>query len=77
MLPTNLIQKWEKLKIKLRNTCGKYCQYQCRTAVDILAKGKDITILKEDKGGGAVVIDKAKYTKKCLKAHSKVWDNFW
>ena len=77
MLLMNLIQKWEKLKIKLRNTCGKYCQYQCRTAVDILAKGKDITILKEDKGGGAVVIDKAKYTKKCLKAHSKVWDNFW
>ena len=63
MLPMNLIQKWEKPKIKLRNTCGKYFQYQCRTAVDILAKRKDITILKEDKGGGVVDIDKTKYTK--------------
>ena len=77
MLLMNLIQKWEKLKIKLRNTCGKYCQYQCWNAVDILAKRKDITILKEDKGGGVAVIDKSKNTKKCLKAHSKVWDNFW
>ena len=51
--------KLREIKTKLRNTCEKYCKvkmpYQFRTVIDNLAKRKDITILKQDKGRGVVI----------------------
>ena len=40
--------------------------YQFRTVIDNLAKRKDITILKQDKGRGVVIMDRGKYTEKCF-----------
>ena len=62
--------KLREIKTKLRNTCEKYCKvkmpYQFRTVIDNLAKRKDITILKQDKGRGVVILDRGKYTEKCF-----------
>ena len=56
--------------MKLRNTCDKYtkikapCKY--RKFVKELSERRDIGILKADKGRGVVIINRDKYTDKCL-----------
>ena len=59
-----------QIKTKLRNTCEKYYNvklqnYQKR-ASNNLSKREDIIIMKQDKGGGVVIMGNAKYTEKCL-----------
>ena len=56
-------------KTKLCNTCEKYSNvklwnYQKR--VNNLSECKDITIMKQEKGRGVVIISNTKYTEKCL-----------
>ena len=59
-----------KIKTILCNTCEKYCNinvpYAQRKIISNLSKQDDIVILKEDKGRGVVIMDKTKYTEKCL-----------
>ena len=59
-----------KIKPKLRNTCKKYCNikvpYAHRKIIYNLSKRDDIVILKQDKGRRVVIMDKTKYTEKCL-----------
>ena len=58
------------MKIKLRNTCEKYCNlkfpYKYGDIVSKLSKRKDIVILNQDKGRVVVLMDRHKYTGKCL-----------
>ena len=57
-------------KRKLRNTCEKYSKihvpYKYKKVIDLLSGNKDLSILKQDKGRGVVLIDRTKYTNKCL-----------
>ena len=66
-LPENYLSS---LKTKLRNTCEKYSKiyipYKYKKIIDQLSGNKDLCILKEDKGRSVVLMDKTKYTKKCL-----------
>ena len=59
-----------RTKTKLWNTCEKYCNvkvpYKYRDIVSKLSKREDIVILKQDKGRGVVLMDRHKYTDKCL-----------
>ena len=59
-----------RIKTKLRNTCEKYCNvkvpYKYRDIVSKLSKREDIVILKQEKGKGVVLMDRHKYTDKCL-----------
>ena len=58
------------LKTKLRSTCKKYskinvpCKY--KKVTDNLSKNKNITILKQVKGRGGVILVTTKYTEKCM-----------
>ena len=62
--------KISKIKTKLHNTCEKYCNikipYSQRKITSNLSKWDDIVILKHDKGRGVVMMNKTKYTEKCL-----------
>ena len=53
-----------KIKTKLRSTCEKYCKikvpYTQRKIISNLSKQDDIFILKQDKGGGVVIMHKTK-----------------
>ena len=66
-LPTSEISE---LKSKLRRHCENYHNIkpdmQVHHHLRNLSKDKDIAILKQDKGRGAVILDKSKYTEKCL-----------
>ena len=66
-LPENYLSS---LKTKLRNTCEKYSKiyvpYKYKKINDQLSGNKDLCILKQDKGRGLVLMDKTKYTNKCL-----------
>ena len=58
------------MKTELLNTCKKYCiikvpNYQKRV-INNLSKREEIIIMKQDKGSGAVIMDKTKPTEKCL-----------
>ena len=59
-----------RLKTKLCHTCEKYSQikvsYQYRTVINNLRRNKNLAILKQDKGRGIVILDKNKYTEKCI-----------
>ena len=59
-----------RIKTKLRNTCKKYCNvkvpYKYGDIVSKLSKREDIVILKQDKGIDVVLMDRHKYTDKCL-----------
>ena len=59
-----------RLKTKLRNTCDKYSQiytpYKCKKIIEQLSNNRNICIMRQDKGRGMVIIDKSKYTTKCL-----------
>ena len=58
------------LKTKLRNTSEKYSKihvpYKYKKATDQLSRKKDLTVLKQDKGRGVVLMDRTKYTYKYL-----------
>ena len=57
-------------KTKLRDACEKYCRikipYKHRKTIENLSKRDDVIILKQDKGRGVVLMDKNKYTEKCM-----------
>ena len=50
------------LKTKLRNTCESYS----KTVIDSISRNQSIYILKQMKGRGAVVMDRSKFSEKCL-----------
>ena len=56
--------------MKLRNTCEKYSKicvpYKYKKIIDQLSRNKDLCILKQEKGRGAALMDRTKYTNKCL-----------
>ena len=60
-----------RIKTKLRNTCEKYwnvkvpCKY--KDIVSKLSKREGLVILKQDKGRGVVLMDRHKYSDKCLR----------
>ena len=59
-----------QIKTKLCNTCEKYCHvkvsnYQNKV-INNLSEREDIIIMKQHKGRGVVIMDKTKYTDKCL-----------
>ena len=62
--------KLNRIKIKLRNTCEKYCNVRApckyRDIVSKLSKREDLVILKQDKGRGVVLMDRHKSSVKCL-----------
>ena len=59
-----------QVKTKLRDACEKYCRmkirYKHRKTIKNLSKRDDVIILKQDKGRGVVLMDKNKYTEKCM-----------
>ena len=59
-----------QVKTKLRDACGKYCRikipYKHRKTIENLSKRDGVIILKQDKGRGVVLMDKNKYTEKCM-----------
>ena len=58
------------LKTKLRSTCEKYSKihvpYKYKKVINDLSKNENIVILKQDKGRGVVILDRTKYTQKCV-----------
>ena len=58
------------IKTKLRSTHEKYSSvnvpYECRRIVENLSNNDSIVIMKQDKGRGVAIMDKHKYTEKCL-----------
>ena len=66
-IPENYLSS---LKTKLRNTCKKYSKirvpYKYEEIIDQLSRNKDLCILKQDKGRGVVLMDRTKYTNRCL-----------
>ena len=66
-MPENEINK---VKTKLRSTCEKYfnikVQHTQRKIISVLSKGDEIILLKKDKGQGLAVMDRSRYTEKCL-----------
>ena len=58
------------LKTKLRSTCKKYSKthvpYKYKKVINNLFKNENIGILKKDKGRGVVILDRTKYTEKCM-----------
>ena len=66
-MPENEINK---VKIKLHNACEKYYHgkvpYKQQKIISNLSNRKDIVILKQDKGRGAVIMDQSNYTEKCV-----------
>ena len=59
-----------RIKTKLLSTCEQYSNvkvpYKYRKTVNNLKNNPNIVLLKQDKGRGVVVLDKTKYTEKCL-----------
>ena len=43
-----------------------YVPYKYKMIIDSLSKSQNICIMKQDKGCGVVVMDRSKYTEKCL-----------
>ena len=59
-----------QVKTKLRDACEKYCRikipYKHHKTIENLSKRDDVIILKQDKGRGVVLMDKNKFTDKCM-----------
>ena len=59
------------LKTKLRSACEKYntikIPYKEKEVINKLSKNPQITILRQDKGRGIVIMNKGKYTEKYMK----------
>ena len=69
---TNLPEtKISHLKTKLRSVSEKYntikMVYKEKEVINRLSKNPLIIVLRQDKGMGIVIIDKGKYTEKCMK----------
>ena len=66
-IPENNLSRFKR---KLRNTCEKYSKihvpYKNKKVIDKLSRNKAFCILKQDTGGGFVLMDRTKYTNKCL-----------
>ena len=66
-IPDNKISH---LKTKLRNICERYnhirVPYKFQKIVEQLSRNKRIMVLKQDKGRCVAVIDRKKYTGKCI-----------
>lgn len=62
--------KVSRIKMKLRNTCEKYCNvmvpYKQRDTISKRSKREDIVVLKQYKRRWVVIMDTHKYTNKCL-----------
>ena len=62
--------KMLQLKTQLLSTCEKYnnvkVPFKHRQVIKRLAENKNIMLLRQDKGKGVVIMDKGKYTEKCL-----------
>ena len=58
------------MKTKLRSTCERYIKihvpYKYKTIIGSVSENQSICIMKQDKRRGVVVIDRSKYTEKCL-----------
>ena len=58
------------LKIIFRNTYKIYSKihvpFKYKNVIDQLSRNKDLRILKQGKGRGVVLMDRTKYTNKCL-----------
>ena len=58
------------LKTKLRHICEKYSDtkvpYRYQKTIYTLRRNNNIVVLKQDKGGGLVILDKSNYIEKCL-----------
>ena len=54
----------------MRNTCERYCNikvaFKKRQIIKRLSQREDKTIVKADKGGGIVIMNKSRYLEKCL-----------
>ena len=63
-------EKMLQLKTKLLSTCEKYnnikVPFKHRQVIKRLAENNNIFLLPQDKGKGVVIMDKGKYTEKCL-----------
>ena len=55
-----------KLRSKYEKYSNVYVPYEYRRIVENLSKNHSIVIMKQDQGGGVVIMNKHKYTKKCL-----------
>ena len=59
-----------RIKTKMRNTCEKYSEikvpYKHRETIRNLSNNKNIVIMKQEEGRGAVIMDRNKYFDKCL-----------
>lgn len=59
-----------QMKTKLLNSCQQYCNiktpYKHQKVVNNLKRNNTIIVMKQDKGRGVVIIDRNKYTEKCL-----------
>ena len=59
-----------QLKTKLLSTCEKYnnikVPFKHRQVIKRLAENNNIMLLRPEKGKGVVIMDKGKYTEKCL-----------
>ena len=58
------------IKTKLRSTYEKYSNvyvlYEYRRFVENLSKNDSIVLMRQDRGGDVAIVDKHKYTEKCL-----------
>ena len=61
------------MKTKWRSTCERYSKihvpYKYKTIIEGLSKNQSICVMKQDKGRGVAVMDRSKYTEKCLSIH--------
>ena len=68
---SNILEsKFAQIKTKVRKSCEKYCHVKVpkhqKNVINNLMKRNNIVIMKQDKGRGAVIMDKSKYTEKSL-----------
>ena len=59
-----------QVKTKLRDACEKYCRITIRyrhcKSIENLSKRDDVINFNQGKGKGVVLMDKNKYTEKCM-----------
>ena len=59
-----------KSKSKLCHACKRYndikVPYKYQRTIDTLRRNNSVVVLKKDKGGGVVILDKNIYVEKCL-----------
>ena len=60
----------DELKTKIRRTCKNYSKlkvpYKHQKITDKLSRNTNITILRQDKGRGATILDRKDYIQKCV-----------